>query len=70
MNTHTYGRTDIEAGDTDLSPVARPPGSWLPPALRLGAPLDPRFWRTRAARGFTWHRTGKALRRDYAVYAR
>jgi hypothetical protein len=68
MSRHTYGRA-LDTGD-DLTLAARPPGSWLPPALRLGAPLDPQLWRMRAARGLTWHRTGKARRRDYAVYAR
>ena len=70
MNMQPHARAAVEAGDTDLSPVTRSPGSWLPPALRFPPALDPKFWRTRAARGFTWHRTGKALRRDYAVYAR
>jgi hypothetical protein len=69
MNTHTYGLA-LDVGDTDLSLVARPSGSWLPPALRVGRTLDPQLWRMRAARGLTWHRTGKAFRRDHADYAR
>ena len=68
MNTHTYGRA-LDAGDGDLIPAARLPGSWLPPALRFPPALDPQLWQMRAARGLTWHRTGKAFRRDYAAYA-
>jgi hypothetical protein len=71
MNTHSDYHAALEADDdTDLSPVTPPPGSWLPPAQRCGPTLDPRLWQRRAARGISWHRTGKAFRGDYADYRR
>jgi hypothetical protein len=69
MNTFTHGSTALEVADCDLAPACQVPGSWLPPGLRTGRALDPQLWRTRAARGLTWHRTGRANRPHHADYA-
>lgn len=48
----------------ELSVVTHTPRRrWLPAALPGAQPLNPEFWRTRAARGLSWHRTGRAARR-------
>lgn len=62
-------KTDILSFDPDaweLSVVSHTPRRWLPASLRAAEPLDPRFWQTRAARGFSWHRAGRVLRRQAA----
>jgi hypothetical protein len=48
----------------ELSVVAHRPRTWLPSSNRTGNPLDPRLWQTRAARGFSWHRGGRAAKRE------
>ncbi|HVZ35804.1 MAG TPA: hypothetical protein VG963_25430 [Polyangiaceae bacterium] len=43
-----------------LAEVSRPEArrSWLPQAGTAMRPLDVTYWRVRAARGFSWHRSG------------
>ena len=47
----------------ELSVVAHHPRNWPPTSSRLGYAVNPRWWQTRSARGFSWHRTGRAVRR-------
>jgi hypothetical protein len=59
--------TDILSFDPDaweLSVVTHTPRRrWLPDSLAT-QPLDTQAWQTRAARGLSWHRAGRALRRE------
>jgi hypothetical protein len=48
----------------EFSVVTHTPRSWLPSAVRSTSAVNPRFWQTRAARGLSWHRTGRAPRRE------
>lgn len=60
-------RTDILSFDPDaweLSVVTHRPRRWLPDSLPTVEPLNTYFWQTRAARGLSWHRAGRALRRE------
>ena len=62
-------RTDILSFDPDaweLSVVSHRPRRWLPASLPGIEPLNTEFWQTRAARGLSWHRAGRALRRERA----
>jgi len=44
-----------------LATVEVTPRTWLPfPDSRSAAVLDPALWQTRAARGLSWHRAGRA----------
>jgi hypothetical protein len=40
--------------------------TWLPfSPSQPGAALDPAWWQTRAARGLSWHRAGRAPTRQW-----
>ena len=45
----------------ELSVVAHRPRTWLPSSRSANA-LNPRLWQTRAARGFSWYRAGRAVK--------
>jgi hypothetical protein len=47
----------------ELSVVAHRPRTWLPSSSRTVNAVNPRLWQTRAARGFSWHRVGRAVKR-------
>jgi hypothetical protein len=48
----------------ELSVVAYRPRTWLPSSSRTVNALNPRLWQTRAARGLSWHRGGRAVKRE------
>jgi len=48
----------------ELSVVAHRPRTWLPSSYRAAEALNPRLWQTRAARGLSWHRGGRAVKRE------
>jgi hypothetical protein len=48
----------------ELSVVAYRPRNWLPMSSRPMAAVNLRSWQTRAARGLSWHRDGRAPRRE------
>jgi hypothetical protein len=48
----------------ELSVVAHRPRTWLPSSSHTVNALNPRLWQTRAARGFSWHRAGRAVKRE------
>ena len=62
-------RTGMFSFDPDvgeLLEVTQAPRRWLPASLPTAQPLNTQFWQTRAARGLSWHRAGRALRRERA----
>ena len=61
MNSKSRFPLSFDPDAWELSVVAHRPRTWLP--VYSPAVVNPRYWQTRAARGFTWHRTGRALRR-------
>jgi len=49
-----------------LATVEVAPRTWLPVSLsQSGRVLDPALWQTRAARGLSWHRTGRVPKRQW-----
>jgi hypothetical protein len=48
----------------ELSVVAHRPRTWLPSSNRTANAVNPRLWQTRAARGFSWHRGGRAVKKE------
>jgi hypothetical protein len=46
----------------ELSVVAHRPRTWLPSSSLTANAVNPRLWQTRAARGFSWHRGGRAVK--------
>ena len=48
----------------ELSVVAHQPRTWLPSSNRAANAVNPRLWQTRAARVFSWHRRGRAVKRE------
>jgi hypothetical protein len=61
MNSKSHSPLSFDPDAWELSVVAHRPRTWLP--VSSGPVVNPRHWQTRAARGFTWHRTGRALKR-------
>jgi len=64
MNSKSDFTLSFDPDAWELSVVAHRPRTWLPISSPPRPGVNPRFWQTRAARGFTWHRTGRALRRE------
>jgi hypothetical protein len=62
MNSKSEFPLSFDPDAWELSVVAHRPRNWLPVSSRHGYSVNPRWWQTRAARGFSWHRTGRALR--------
>ena len=60
-------RPIVQAAEPMLATIAHEPvrRSWLPHIDQMQA-LDVARWQTRAARGFSWHRTGAATHRRLA----
>jgi hypothetical protein len=63
MNSKSDFPLSFDPDAWELSVVAHRPRNWLPVSSQPGYVVNPRWWQTRAARGFTWHRAGHALRR-------
>ena len=63
MNSKSDIPLSFDPDAWDLSVVAHRPRSWLPLSSRAAYAVNPRCWQTRAARGLSWHRAGRALRR-------
>jgi hypothetical protein len=64
MNAKSDPTLSFDPDAWALSVVAHRPRTWLPRANRTAHAVNPRIWQTRAARGFSWHRTGRAIRRE------
>jgi len=47
----------------ELSVVAHRPRTWMPSSHRVTNLVNPQLWQTRAARGISWHRAGRAVKR-------
>jgi hypothetical protein len=62
MNSRSNFQLSFDPDAWELSVVHRP-REWLPASSRLGCVVNPRWWQTRSARGFSWHRAGCAVRR-------
>lgn len=62
MNCRSNFPLSFDPDAWELSVVHRP-RKWLPISSRLGCVVNPRWWQTRSARGFSWHRAGCAVRR-------
>jgi hypothetical protein len=62
MNSRSNFPLSFDPDAWELS-VAHRPREWLPASNRLGCVVNPRWWQTRSARGFSWHRAGCAVRR-------
>jgi hypothetical protein len=62
MNSKSDFPLSFDPDAWELSVVAHRPRNWLPVSGRAGYVVNPHCWQTRAARGFSWHRTGRALR--------
>ena len=54
----------FDADAWELSVVAHRPRNWLPISSRPGTAVNPHAWQTRGARGFSWHRNGRAPSRE------
>jgi hypothetical protein len=62
MNSKSDFPLSFDPDAWELSVVAHRPRNWLPVSSRAGYVVNPHCWQTRASRGFSWHRTGRALR--------
>jgi hypothetical protein len=60
MNSKSHFPLSFDPDAWELSVVAHRPRTWLPVASRPGQIVNPRWWQSRAARGLTWNRTGRA----------
>ena len=66
MNNRADASVRFEPETLGLATVEAQPRTWLPVSLsRPGPALDPALWQTRAARGFSWHRAGRAPKRQW-----
>ena len=64
MNNRADVSVRFEPETLGLATAEAAPRTWLPASLsRPGTVLDPALWQTRAARGFSWHRAGRAPKR-------
>lgn len=62
MNSKTDFRLSFDPDAWELSVVAHRPRTWLPLSGPSRQAVNPRFWQTRAARGLSWHRAGRAVK--------
>jgi hypothetical protein len=63
MNSKSDFPLSLDPDAWELSVVAHRPRTWLPDSSRPLSAVNPHLWQTRAARGFSWHRAGRALKR-------
>jgi hypothetical protein len=66
MNAKTDFTLSFDPEAWEYSVVSHKPRSWLPSSIRSRQALNPRAWQTRAARGLSWDRAGRAQRRELA----
>jgi hypothetical protein len=64
MNAKADFSLSFDPDAWEFSVVTHTPRSWLPASLRSTSAVNPRLWQSRAARGLTWHRAGRAPRRS------
>jgi hypothetical protein len=64
MNAKSDFSLSFDPDAWEFSVVTHTPRSWLPSALRSTSAVNERTWQSRAARGISWHRTGRAPRRS------
>ena len=64
MSAKTDFTLSFDSEAWEYSAVSYTPRSWLPPAIRSGQAAIPRALQTRAARGPSWHRAGRARGRE------
>jgi hypothetical protein len=64
MNSKSNFRLSFDPDAWELSVVAHRPRKWPPISSRAGYGVNPHCWQTRSARGFSWHRAGRAVRRE------
>jgi hypothetical protein len=64
MNAKTDFTLSFDPEAWEVSVVSYTPRSWLPSSVPSRQAINPRAWQTRAARGLSWHRTGRAPRRE------
>jgi len=59
-------RPTMQAAEPMLATISREPArrNWLPNVAETA--LETSRWQTRAARGFSWHRSGTAIHRRLA----
>lgn len=63
MNRKSHFPLSFDPDAWELSIVAHRPRKWLPISSDSDYVVDPRWWQARSARGFSWHRAGRAVRR-------
>lgn len=64
MNKRADAFARFEPETLGLATVEITPRTWLPlSGARFIPALDPALWQTRAARGLSWHRAGRAPKR-------
>jgi hypothetical protein len=64
MNTKTDFTLSFDPEAWEFSVVSHTPRRWLPSSVPSRQAVNPRAWQTRAARGLSSHRTGRAPRRE------
>jgi hypothetical protein len=64
MNAKSDFTLSFDADAWEFSLATHTPRSWLPSSVRSTPAVNPRIWQTRAARGLSWHRAGRARRRE------
>jgi hypothetical protein len=63
MNTKTDFTLSFDPDAWEFSVVTHTPRSWLPSSVRSASAVNPKLWQSRAARGLSWHRGGRAAKR-------
>lgn len=63
MTVKTDVTLSFDSDAWEFSLATHTPRSWLPASVRSTSAVNPRIWQTRAARGLSWHRAGRAPRR-------
>jgi hypothetical protein len=66
MSAKTDFTLSFDPDAWEFSVVTHTARSWLPSSIRSRRALDPRAWHTRAVRGGSWHRAGRAQWRELA----
>jgi hypothetical protein len=64
MNAKTDFTLNFDPEAWEYSVVSHKPRRWLPSSVPSTQAINPRAWQTRAARGLSWHRTGRAARAE------
>jgi hypothetical protein len=64
MNAKSDPTLSFDPDAWELSVVTHRPRTWLPTSHRTADAVNPRLWQTRGARGFSWHRGVRAVKRE------